>query len=143
MVCVDNINQWMQPSEYPSFRYYNTRKYKKRIPPHDLALVRLLMHFDGHFLRNGFKAMATSHLRQFNHVAKPDELGLTMTKGYALEVENLTLNDFRHAMRYYGYTGLTGDIYNIEWKMENMFMESQGNLGAFHRSRLGFQDREF
>ena len=49
---------------------------------------------------------------------------MTQTKGYALEVENLTLNDFRHAMRFYAYTGLTGDQFNIEWKMENMYMES-------------------
>lgn len=87
--------------------------------------------------------MATSHLRQFNHIASPEELGITMTKGYNLEVEPLTLNDFRHAIRYYAYTCLTGDELNIEWKMENMFMECQGNLGAFHRSRDGYQDRPF
>ena len=84
MICVDNINQWLQPTEYSSFRYSNTRKYKKSVPPHDLALVRLLMQFDGHFCRNGFKAMATSHLRQYNHIAHPEELGLTMAKGYEL-----------------------------------------------------------
>ena len=114
MVCVDGINTWLQPSRYPSFRYANYRKLKQHIPPHDLALVRLLMKFDGHFLRNGFKAMATSHYRQFNHIATPDELGLC-TQGYALEVDNLTLNDFRHAMRYYGYARLLPATYDTEW----------------------------
>jgi len=47
--------------------------------------------------------MATSHYRQFNHIATPEELDFC-TQGYELEVENLTLNDFRHALRYYGYT---------------------------------------
>ena len=63
LVCVDGINQWLQPSLYPSFRYANYRKLKMHIPPHDFALVRLLMNFDGHYMRNGFKAMATSHYR--------------------------------------------------------------------------------
>lgn len=66
-----------------------------------------------------------------------------MAKGYELEVENLTLNDFRNAMRYYGYTGVTSDIYDVEWRLENMFMECQGNLAAFHSSRKKFQDRPF
>lgn len=78
--------------------------------------------------------MATSHYRQFNHIASPAELGLTLTKGYDLEVENLTLNDFRHALRYYGHVGTYGNDFAREWLMENMFMESQGNLSAFHRS---------
>jgi hypothetical protein len=120
---VDGINQWLQPSRYPSFRYANYRKLKQRIPPHDLALVRLLMNFDGHYLRNGFKAMATSHYRQFNHIATPEELGFH-TQGYNMEVENLTLNDFRHAMRFYSYTAMMPNTYDIEWKMENMYMES-------------------
>lgn len=42
MVCVDGINTWLQPSKYPSFRYANKRLLKHQIPPHDLALVRLL-----------------------------------------------------------------------------------------------------
>ena len=38
-------------------------------------------------------------------------------------VESLALNDFRKAMTYYGYTGVLPNIYEKEWKMENMFME--------------------
>ena len=88
-----------------------------------MALVRILMSFDGHMIRNGFKAMATSHYRQFNHMATPAELGFC-TQGYEMEVDNLTLNDFRHAMRYYGYTNLIPKQYDIEWRLENMYMES-------------------
>jgi len=141
-MCVDGINTWLQPSLYPSFRYANQRKLKQNIPPYHLALVRLLMQFDGHFVRNGFKAMATSHYRQFNHIATPDELGFC-TKGYNMEVENLTLNDFRHAMRYYSYTKLNSNSYDKEWRMENAYMESQGNLSAFHRSIKTYADRPY
>jgi hypothetical protein len=95
---------------------------KQRIPPYDIALVRLLMNFDGHYIRNGFKAMSTSHYRQFNHIATPEDLGLC-TDGYAMEVKGILLNDFRHAMRYYSYTEMMPPIYDMEWKMENMFME--------------------
>ena len=41
-----------------------------------------------------------------------------------MQVENLTLNDFRHAMRFYSYTAMIPNTYDIEWKMENMYMES-------------------
>ena len=75
------MNTFVQPSAYPSFRYANYRNLKNHVPPHDIALVRLLQQFDGHYIRNGFKAMATSHWRQFNHIATPDELSFN-TKGY-------------------------------------------------------------
>ena len=142
MVCVDGVNNWLIPSHYHSYRYANQRKFKQLIPPYHLALVRLLYHFDGHFIRNGFKAMATSHYRHFNHMTSPEELGF-MTQGYDMEVENLTLNDFRHAMRYYGYTKLYPNTYDMEWRMENMYMECQGNLAAFHRSLEQYGQRPY
>lgn len=86
--------------------------------------------------------MATSHYRQFNHIATPEELGFC-SQGYAMEVENLTLNDFRHAMRYYGYTKQYTNMFDKEWRMENAFMESQGNLSAFHRSQKSYADRPY
>jgi small subunit ribosomal protein S29 len=47
LMCVDGVNTFLQPSAYPSFRYANHRNLKMHIPPHDLALVRLIMKFDG------------------------------------------------------------------------------------------------
>lgn len=87
------------------------------------------MKFDGHFMRNGFKLFATSHGHQFNHTASPEMLG--MFKGYEKKVENLSLNDFRNAMHYYTLTGWMGDSYDEEWRLENLFMETQGNWNAF------------
>jgi len=61
MVTVDNLNTWYQPSGFISFRYENERGLRGFIPPHDLALCRLFIRFDGQFIRNGVKLMATSH----------------------------------------------------------------------------------
>ena len=93
------------PSEYPSFRYKNNRYMRGKIPPHDMALVRLLMKFDGQFMRNGVKLLATSHYRQHNHTCTPEDIH--WAKGYSAKVGTLTLNDYRNAMKYYFYTGWT------------------------------------
>lgn len=47
MISVDNLNQWYQPSGFISFRYEHERNLEGFIPPHDLALVRLFIRFDG------------------------------------------------------------------------------------------------
>lgn len=74
MICLDGFNTFFQPSDYPSFRYENNKHYKGFIPPYDIALCRLLMKFDGHFIRNGVKVAATSHYRLFNHTMKPKDI---------------------------------------------------------------------
>jgi hypothetical protein len=50
-----------------------------------------------------------------------------MYEGYHTKVENLSLNDFRNAMRYYTFTGWMADSYDQEWQLENLYMETQGN----------------
>ena len=71
MVTLDGFNTWLQPSVYASFRYVNNGSSKALIPPKDLSLVRLLLRFDGHFLRQGVKFVSTTHYRHFNHVMTP------------------------------------------------------------------------
>ena len=63
LFAIDGFNDWLKPSHYLSFRYDSDRKTGGHIPPHDFALVRMLMKFDGHFVRNGFKLLATTHTR--------------------------------------------------------------------------------
>eukprot|EP00352_Strombidinopsis_acuminata_P002398 CAMPEP_0176389426 /NCGR_PEP_ID=MMETSP0126-20121128/38372_1 /TAXON_ID=141414 ORGANISM="Strombidinopsis acuminatum, Strain SPMC142" /NCGR_SAMPLE_ID=MMETSP0126 /ASSEMBLY_ACC=CAM_ASM_000229 /LENGTH=120 /DNA_ID=CAMNT_0017758243 /DNA_START=1654 /DNA_END=2016 /DNA_ORIENTATION=- len=72
MIAIDGFNDWLLPTKYPSFRYENSRVLRGFIPPQDIALIRLFMKFDGHLIRNGVKLMATTHLRQFNHIATPE-----------------------------------------------------------------------
>jgi small subunit ribosomal protein S29 len=60
---MDGYNDWFKPSQYLSFRYENDKHLKGTIPPKDFALVRMLMKFDGHLMRNGYKLMATTHYR--------------------------------------------------------------------------------
>ena len=89
------------------------------------------MKFDGQFMRNGVKQLATSHYRQHNHICYPKDIGFY--EGYHAKVPNLSLNDYRKAMKYYTYTGWRAD-YPEEWRVENNFMETQGNWNAFHHS---------
>lgn len=76
LIVIDGYNDWFKPSLYPSYRYVNNNKLKGHIPPQDIAMVRLLMKFDGHKIRNGFKICSTTHYRQFNHLCTPDVLNL-------------------------------------------------------------------
>ena len=90
------------------------------------------MKFDGNFMRNGLKMYATSNgLREFNTICEPIK-DLHFFEGYQSQVHNLPLNDFRNMMNYWFLTQrVTEPIAQPEWKLENMFMETQGNLNAF------------
>lgn len=63
LICMDGYNDWFNKSGSESFRYENIKAYNGTIPPKDFAIVRMLMKFDGHMMRNGFKLMATTHYR--------------------------------------------------------------------------------
>ena len=129
MITMDDYNTFLRPSGFPSFRYMNSRKLRGMIPPHDIALARLLMRFDGHLSRNGVKMFATSHHDQYNHMATPKDLHFF--DGYAQQVDNLSLNDFRNAINYFTYTGAIAAEYWKEDELEIKFMETQGNWNAF------------
>jgi hypothetical protein len=88
----------------------------------------MLMKFDGHFMRNGFKAMATTHYRQYKHLCTPDMINFP--DGYHAQVENLSLNDFRNVMTYYNMTEWMPEYYK-EYQIESQYMETQGNWWAF------------
>ena len=112
-----------------SFRYENSDVLRGNIPPHDLALVRLLMKFDGHMMKNGVKIMATTHLRTYKHLCTPEMINVP--NGYHAKVENLSLNEFRNMLLYYNSTKWMPDYYK-EWQVESLFMQCQGNWWAFH-----------
>lgn len=99
MITMDGYNQWFQPSKFPSFRYFDNRHSRGYVPPMDLAIVRMLIRFDGNFMRNGVKLAATSHYREFNHICEPVK-DLDFYDGYALRVNNMALNDFRNFLDY-------------------------------------------
>ena len=128
---LDGYNTWLNPSSYASFRYKNDPKSKSLIPPKDLALVRLLMKFDGHMLRQGVKYLSTTHYRTFNHIMKPDQID--WFSGYSHQVSQLTLNEFRNMLIYKNLTDWTPKFWH-EWEIERLYMESQGNYDAFHQT---------
>jgi hypothetical protein len=121
----------LNPSSYASFRYKNDPKSKSLIPPKDLALVRLLMKFDGHMLRQGVKYLSTTHYRTFNHIMKPEQID--WFSGYSHQVSQLTLNEFRNMLIYKNLTDWTPKFWH-EWEIERLYMESQGNYDAFHQT---------
>ena len=96
----------------------------------------MLMKFDGHLMKNGFKLAATTHYRQYNHICTPDMIN--MPEGYHSQVSNLTLNDFRNMLNYYNFTEWMPDFMS-EWEVESWYMETQGNWRAFHESFWGYQ----
>ena len=118
---IDGYNDWLKPSLYPSFRYENSRKLRGHIPPHDIAMVRLLMKFDGHMAKNGFKLLSTTHYRTFNHLCTPDMINFP--DGYHAKVENLSLNDFRNMLIYKNVSNWMPDFYK-EWEIESFYMET-------------------
>lgn len=141
LITLDGFNAFFQPSQYPSFRYDNNKRYKSCIPPYDLALARLLMKFDGHFIRNGVKVAATSHYRFFNHTMEPS--AIKFPDGYHQRVSNLKLNDFRNAMKYYEVAGFWQNRYQREFQVESLFMETQGNWHAFKDSWARYQQLHY
>jgi hypothetical protein len=112
LLALDGFNDWLKPSNYLSFRYDSDRNNKGYIPPQDFAIVRMLMKFDGHFMRNGFKLLATTHYRQYKHLCTPEMI--SFPDGYHARVENLALNDFRNMVYYYNLTEWMPDHFK-EW----------------------------
>lgn len=121
LFAIDGFNDWLKPSKYLSFRYVSDPNHNGYIPPQDFALVRMLMRFDGHMMRNGFKALATTHYRQYKHLCTPEMI--SFPQGYHAEVKNLTLNDFRNMVYYYNITEWMPDFFK-EWQMESWYMET-------------------
>ena len=136
LIAVDGYNDWLKPSNYLSFRYDSDKRMKGYIPPHDIAIVRMLMKFDGHRIRNGFKIFATSHYRQYKHLCEPADISIP--EGYHARVQNLALNDFRNMAIYYNLTEWMPDFFK-EWQIESWYMETQGNWWAFHESFNRYQ----
>ena len=132
LVLVDGFNEFFKASDFHSVKYENYKECKGAIPPYDMGLCRALMRFDGHTIKNGVKIVATSE--KFDPIEKRtwNIEHLNIPKAYELEVQNLTLNDYRYMVNYYKSTGWLN--YNMnEIEMEGMFMQTQGNWWITHQ----------
>jgi hypothetical protein len=58
------------------------------------------MNFDGHKLKNGFKAVASSNQSLTRHQFHPKKMMFPV--GYTNELNGLPLDDYRNALVYYG-----------------------------------------
>lgn len=137
LVTLDGYNTWLKPTEYQSFRYTNDPSLKGSVPPKDIALIRLLLKFDGHFLRQGVKFVTTTHRKTFNHIMTPEMVH--WFDGYQHRIPNLTLDEFRHCLNFKVLTSWSHGMYQ-EWQIEKYYMESQGNYSAFHHQFFGYSD---
>lgn len=131
LIAFDDFNEWMNASGYKSYQHHFRKERKGGIPPHDFALVRMFMRFDGHLMRNGVKNTATTEKRYFNQVCRPEDINFP--KGYAIETSPLALDDFRNMCKYYNVTQWTFKLFQ-EWEMEAHYMMSQGNWHHFQHS---------
>lgn len=124
LTIIDEYNEFLKPSNYYSYRFANN--FKSHVPPFALALVRLIVSFDGHLNYNGLKICATSTSKLFKHTCTPEDLQIP--NAYAYEVKNLTYQETKTAMYYWALK----DCYN--WKdfsdaqIEKIFAMTQGNF---------------
>jgi len=121
LVAIDGYSDWFRNTEYTSFRYANSGFF---IPPHDLALPRIFIKFDGHMIKNGFKICTSTQEAYHGSIFTPNLID--SPKGFDAEVQGLHLNEFRNAVRYFYMIGRALQEVS-ETRIESIHMESQGN----------------
>ena len=123
MFLVDSYNELFKPTTYDSYKYANYKNYEGKIPPHDIALLRMFMKFDGHLFKQGVKVCAIS-LKEYNmHKFRPELINFP--KGYTLKVDNLKLDDLRNAVTY--LTSFNRSYYYNPLEIQDLWAMSQGN----------------
>lgn len=126
LIVVDGYSEFFKPSAYPSVKYENFKPCQGKIPPHDIALSRAFMRFDGHMIKNGVKVVATSENTFVRDKNKCTGEHLFIDSGFEMSVPYLALNDFRKAVHHYRMTSWTFQEFD-EPEIEDVYMMSQGN----------------
>jgi hypothetical protein len=130
MIIVDEYNEWYRPTIYDSYKYANYKDFNTKIPPMDLAMVRLFMKFDGHLMKQGIKIFSTSLKKYHKAVFNPEDI--MFPKGYSYNVENLKLDDLRNAVYYYLGSGYTVEAID-EFEIQGIYDNTQGNWNEIKR----------
>lgn len=124
MILIDEYNEFFKPTNFVSFRFAN--EYKLKIPPYALALVKLLINFDGHLLYNGVKVCATSTGKLYKHEC--DAKKLNFPEAYSMKVKNLALGEFRNAMHHLGVCKRANWTQTSEYQIKKNYTMTQGNF---------------
>ncbi len=98
MIAIDDYNWLFRPTVYNSYRYANDNGLNSKVPPHHLALGRLLVDFDGHKIRNGYKICASSQNHLYKHIFNPDKIHFG--KNYDVELKGLELEEFTNLVEH-------------------------------------------
>ena len=130
LVLVDDFSEFFKPSKQPSIRYANYKEMGSCIPPSDLALGRAFMRLDGHRFKNGAKVVASTEFR--NPKKTFDFRKVDVLPHYLMQVEPMTLNDFRMMCVFYKSSGALAPMFS-ESDIQVTYMHSQGNWRCAHQ----------
>jgi small subunit ribosomal protein S29 len=95
------------------------------IPPHDIALPRLFMKYDGHRIKNGVKVMSTSETNSKGQKFDATQINLAPRCEY--KMKPLEVDDFRSLVYYYHQTDWIEEPVS-SYEQLNAYMVSQGNF---------------
>lgn len=124
LILVDDFSEFFKPSRQPSAKYANYKEMGSCIPPYDLALGRAFMRLDGHRFKNGAKVVASSEFRDPKKTF--DFKKVDVLPHYLMQVEPMTLNDFRMMCVFYKSSGALSLMFSEE-DIQVAYMHSQGN----------------
>lgn len=127
LVVADDYNWMFRPTAFQSFRYSSIKKLNGSIPPYHMSLLRLIMRFDGHKIRRGFKVMANSNRTIKNHFFHPDKINFNMSHAFKIDgMRNFT--EFFNFCMLCQQSNLWKDSnVGISYSMQ-LLMETQGNF---------------
>jgi small subunit ribosomal protein S29 len=114
----------------PSAKYANYKEMGSCIPSSDLALGRAFMRLDGHRFKNGAKVVASSEFKDPKKTF--DFKKVDVLPHYMMNVEPMTLNDFRMMCVFYKSSGFLSAMFS-EQDIQVAYMHSQGNWRCAHQ----------
>lgn len=130
LVLVDEFSDFFKPTMQPSAKYANYKEMGSCIPSSDLALGRAFMRLDGHRFKNGAKVVASSEFKDPKKTF--DFKKVDVLPHYMMNVEPMTLNDFRMMCVFYKSSGFLSAMFS-EQDIQVAYMHSQGNWRCAHQ----------
>ena len=88
------------------------------------------MKFDGQFIKNGVKVVASSVGSWFKHEFNPKMIDFNC-KGFDVKVGGMALDDFRNACHYYYSVGFPIKPMD-EMTIQGAYQDTQGNWNQMH-----------
>lgn len=129
LLVADDYNWMFKGSAEKSFRYVSVPGLHGGVPGYHMALMRIFMRFDGHFMRRGFKVVGNSNRIIERHYFAPEKINFS-------PYHALNLKGMRSFKEFYGFVmflqsnGLWLDNNSGYYYALKLYMETQGNFVA-------------